>query len=460
MVGIKNKMKSNNSITYAVIGIIISMILLPITTKSGHSFPIWISLYFYIIWMVLSGKPGYSVILIAMAMCQPNVASEEVDLAIGINYTRYYYYSLFILPVIVTFINLNRNNRVPLKAPIFLSVVFFLLGLIYNVDLNKIVYPIVATYAAFLVGYYDRIDFPQYFNLFSIILIITAIYAALEFHFRICPYNDFYTTSQGYVAAILKRAQGLLGNPLILLTFATFYLATHSAYAVEHKKITVLPLLVCIYLCLIVVSRTAVVSMLFFFLLYHFYSKSSLRLKLPLLFAVGLACFGAYYFLTETVGDLIYRLQNSDVMHRQSGFTIVSNILRDNFFGVGFDNYSASLRKYATSGFNTDVNSLDNFFLTQIAHYGLLGVFVLLFYLYYFLVYFRSRRMRKKSKEILFLFAAFTITGFSFDFEAYNNVCLFVYIMIGSAFGRCCINPECNKPIEKNNMRVLYSEQV
>ena len=448
----KNSMKLANGIIYAVIGIIFSMILLPITTMHGldHSLPVWIGIYLYIIWMVSKGMPGYSVILLAIAMCQPNVASDEVDFLIGLRFTRYYYYSLFILPVIVLIINIIKKNRILLKTPIFLSIVFFFLGLIYNLGLTNIVYPIVATYVAFLVGYFDRIDFPRYFILFSIVLVITAIYAALEFHFRICPYNDFYMTAPGYVAAILKRAQGLLGNPLILLSTATFYLSIHSAYAVERKKIAMFPLLVCIYLCLIVVSRTAVVALLFFFLLYQFYSKSSLKLKIPLLIVVGLACFGAYYFLTETVGDLLYRLQNSNVSHRQSGFTIVSNILSDNFFGLGFENYAASLRRYATSGFNTDVDSLDNFFLTQIAHYGFFGIIVLLFYIYYFLVYFRSRQMRKQSKEILFLFVAFTISGFCYDFLAFNNVCVFVYIMIGSAFGRCYNKPECIMSIVKD----------
>ena len=446
-------MKANNSIVYAVIGIVVSMVLLPIATKSGlsHSLPVWLGIYAYIIWMVIKEKPGYSVILIAIAMCQPNVTSEEVDLAISLNFTRYYFYSLFILPVIVLFLNIIKKNRIPLKVPIFLCIVYFLLGLIYNLDLTRIVYPIVATYVAFLVGNFDRIDFRRYFILISIVLIITAIYSALEFHFRICPYNDFYMTSQGYVSAILKRAQGLLGNPLILLVFATFYLAIHCSNAVVSKRIYILPLLVCMYLCLIVVSRTAVVSLLVFFLLYHVYSKASLKIKLPLILAVSIACFGAYYFLTETVGDLLYRIQYSDLMHRQSGLTIVSNILNDHFFGVGFNNYSASLGKYATSGFNTNVNSLDNFFLTQFAHYGYLGIVVLLFYLYYFLAYFRSRRMRKQSKEILFLFVAFTITGFSFDFEAYNNVCLFIYIMIGSAFGRCNNSPKYITPVSKDN---------
>lgn len=432
-------METNRSLIFAEIGIVGSMLLLPFSTMHGPSvsFPVWIGLVLYIIWMVLRGKPGYSVILIAIAVCQPNVTSEEVDFNIGLSFSRYYYYFLFIIPIIVIFFNLVRKNRIPLKAPIYLCILFFFLGLLYNLSLTNILYAIVASFVAFLVGYFDRLDFSRYFILLSIVLAITTIYAALEFHFRICPYNDFYMTSQGYVAALLKRAQGLLGNPLILLSFATFYLAIHSAFAVESRKVAVLPLLACIYICLIVVSRTAVVSLLVFFLLYQLYNKSSLKFKIPLLFAVGVACFGAYYFLTETVGDLLFRLQNSDLMHRQSGFSIVSNILHDNIFGLGFENYSASLRKYATAGFNTDVESLDNFFLTQIAHYGILGIMVLLFYLYYFLVYFRRKRMRTQSKELVFLFVAYAITGFSFGFLAYNNVSLFVYIMIGSAFGRC-----------------------
>ena len=435
----KKRMKTDNSIVFAMIGIVVSMILLPITTMYGpnQSLPVWIGLFIYIIWMVIKGKPGYSAILIAIAMCQPNVTSEEVDFSLGLSYSRYYYYNLFVIPVIVLFLNLLKKNRIPLKAPIYLSFFFFVLGLMYNLSLTNVLYAIVASFVAFLIGYFDRLDFTRYFILFSIILVITTIYAALEFHFRICPYNDFYTTSQGYVAALLKRAQGLLGNPLILLSFATFYLALLSAYAVEYNRIVILPLLMCIYLCLIVVSRTAVISLLVFFLLYNFYSKSSLKLKIPLLFAVGIACYAAYIFLTDTVGDLFYRLQNSDLMHRQSGFSIVSSILHDNFWGLGFVDYSSSLRRYATSGFNPDVDTLDNFFLTQIAHYGYLGIIVLLFYLYYFWAYFKSRRMKKHSKEVLFLFVAFAITGFCFDFLAFNNVSLFAYIMVGSAFGRC-----------------------
>ena len=104
----KNSMKLANGIIYAVIGIIFSMILLPITTMHGldHSLPVWIGIYLYIIWMVSKGMPGYSVILLAIAMCQPNVSSDEVDFLIGLSFTRHYYYSLFILPVIVLIINI------------------------------------------------------------------------------------------------------------------------------------------------------------------------------------------------------------------------------------------------------------------------------------------------------------------------------------------------------------------
>ena len=142
------------------------------------------------------------------------------------------------------------------------------------------------------------------------------------------------------------------------------------------------------------------------------------------------------YYFSDTLNDLILRLSTGNNSHRQSSFQVTYNILSDNIFGIGFENYANQLGKYAAQGTNTDVHTLDNLFLTQLAHYGIIGFYIIYFYVYYFWQYIKIWKRAKWNKEVFYLILAFFISAICFDFEAYNNICFVVFVLIGSAFSR------------------------
>ena len=424
---------------YAILGIIYVMIVLPLTTITGKSLPFWCILVLYIIWMVYKKKQGYSMVLLAICMCQTSVTNEQIDSKYITKLFAYFYYALLFLPVLISLYLYKRDRIKPCKASILVSLMFVLIGLFYGLPLSKLVYIIITTHVAFYIGFCDSLKDKSLIRLYSIMVLISSIYAGMEYYLGVCPYTSLYLTDDNYLNyRLTKRAVGLLGNPLILLLIATFYQAIICSYSINNNKIPVFSQFLCLFLSLLVVSRTAVFSLAIFFLLYSIFTLSNLTIKKVLQYCliVIVACYLINVYMGNALVDLIYRLENTDNLHRESSFIIALNILKDNLFGLGFHDYGNALHRYATFGKSANVNTLDNFFLTQIAHYGIWGLFIIYFYICYFISQLKFKKWYKTNKELLFLMCAFVITAFCFDFEAYNHVCFIIYVLIGSAFSR------------------------
>lgn len=432
---------------YSIIGIVFAMLLLPITTITGNSLLIWGVLICYILWMVVSNKHGYSMILVAICLCQSSVTNENLDSSYINNLFAYFYYVLLFIPLLIFVILYIKGYKIPFKEPIGLSIVFIIIGLIYGLHIVQIIYIIVVTHIAFLIGYFDNLDEDSMFRLYSLTILISAIYAGLEYYLGVSPYLMIsYNTNEYLYSSFIKRASGLLGNPLILLLIVIFYQAIICYRAIKIGKIPIIPQLLALFLSLIVVSRSAVLSIIVFFILYLIYSKSKFSLKQITYLSVFVILTGLTItnFMGDTFNDLSYRLANSDKLHRQSSFSVTTNILQDNIFGVGFDNFANSLYRYAAIGTNVNVNTLDNFFLSQLAHYGIIGLFVIYFYLYYFILYIKKKKYYSLNKELFFLLVAFFISAIMFDFEAYHHVSFIIYTLIGGAFARLHKNQKTN----------------
>ena len=64
---------------YAIIGIVYTMLVLPITTIMGNSLLYWLILIAYLAWMIITKKTGFSIVMLSICLCQPTITSEEFD---------------------------------------------------------------------------------------------------------------------------------------------------------------------------------------------------------------------------------------------------------------------------------------------------------------------------------------------------------------------------------------------
>ena len=425
---------------HAIIGIVYAMLVLPITTMMGNSLLYWMILIAYIAWMVFTNKSGFSIVLLSICLCQPTITSDEFDIGYISRLFSSFFYVLLFLPFIISLFFFFIKGYKPLKNTILISFIFIIIGLIYGLSLPDIIYKIIVTHFAFYIGFYDRLNFESLFRVYGITVLITTIYAIIDYFIGVTPYTIIYDSLVDYSQYdwYVKRASGLLGNPLILLLVATFYQALICYKGIIAGKLPIIPQLICLTLSLIVVSRTALLSCVVFLFFYLINSKRKISGKQIMSITVLFLCctLGVMYFFSDTLNDLILRLSTGNNLHRQSSFQVTYNILSDNIFGIGFDNYAYLLNKYAAEGTNTNVHTLDNFFLTQLAHYGIIGFYVLYFYVYYFLHYIKNWKIAKWNKEIFYLILAFFISAICFDFEAYNNICFVVFVLIGNSFSR------------------------
>lgn len=440
---------------YALIGIVLSMLLLPITTALDVSLPVWIAISAYIIWMVLSGKRGYSFIFIAIALCEMSVTNDKLDFVMVSYIFRYFYYFLLFFPPIIYLIQfLRKSPRHIVKLPIVVISIFIILGLIYGRQLSELVYIVVVTFIAFGISYSDPVDLKSSFCLFSVIILISTMYAGLEYHLGISPYSAVYFSSGNYLQGeSIRRAAGLLGNPLLVLSICIFYQAFICSFALEIGKFPILPQILCLYLFSIVVSRTAVFAIVIFIFLYLCFSSKKVFFKSWGKFAIlgAIIILAASSILQDSFNDLTYRFANSDQLHRVSSIGTTWNIFKSNFFGIGFDNFANKIENYAAYGKEAHINTLDNFYLTQIAHYGILGFFVIFFYVYYIVRFFRFRFRRSKWKEFFLLVTAYFIISVCFDFEAYFQILFVMYALIGGAYFRV------NASVYRRRLRMIKS---
>ena len=377
-------------------------------------------------------------VLMAVCLCQPVLFMTGIDTRVVSDSFYLLHYFMFFAPLLMALVALIRGNKVPYVPPIVLSFFYLLLGFIYQDQIYNYLYVIVCCHVCFYVSYYDRICVGDMYRVFTALFLLTTAYAFFEFHFHLGPYISVYLTSSSYDNYYtISRAVGLLGNPLLLCCVAVFFLALTFNNSFIKERVSLLMVLICIYVLLIVVSRTAVAAflgMLFFYIVCSRQYKSLVSV-FALFLVIIAAYFLANYYLGDVIDNLRYRMMYSERTHRLSGIETTYNILQSRPFGLGAKDFGTKVLPFAGAGKEEGINTLDNFFFTQIAYYGLLGIVVIYFYLFYFIRSFRYRKSQPSFfKQIMMLFVAFFLIGLSFDLEAYSHITTIVYGLLGILF--------------------------
>lgn len=385
--------------------------------------------------LLLKNRKGVSFVIISMCLCYP--AAFKMGTDVGDNYLVLEK-ALFIIPLILSsffyFVHIDRKKTI--VAHLF--VLFYLLFSIMQSDnLLQCLFRIVGTHVAFYIGYNDSLSKKDIFKLFTLSFIFVSIYAGLEYYMKICPYIEIYLSSHAYSNTLIPRAIGLMGNPLLLCCIAVFYQAIIFVNAYITGKFDYIAELMCLFVAIIVTSRTALFALSFLFILYIFVKRKMFTFKsffIGTCFVFIIFLFSDMYFF-DVINNLIERFSTGDQTHRQSSIFTALNFLCNYPFGVGYSKFHYLLNNLAASGFEYGLVTLDNFICTQFAVFGIFGPIMIGFYLYYNLKLLKSKTVCNENKIAnIFILSSFLLIGFSFDLEAYFHILMIYFLILGNIY--------------------------
>ena len=431
----------DTSMKYSFWGIIATMVLLPNTMNEPRNmFIIATFILLYILWMMLNRKIGYSLVLLSIIMCYPLVfAKFEVT---GPNYLLTIYRIGMVLVLIAQLSMYKKVFRYP--TLIFLGVAYAVLYVIYGifVPTDRLFYNAVhfLLYIAvpFIICNNEQLNSDDVYKGFSLIIIITCVYAVLQFHNIYCPYSNIYSI-QNLELEEYFRARGLLGNSLILMGALVFYQALCFIRLLSSKRINYLVEALVLYTALITLSRSVIIIILLQLLLYLYFSKASIKVIVVVGVSFMIVFLGDLFFkdLFNSITERFIQGQNeiaSSDFHRTAAVTSTWNLLQENILGVGPSGVSKAMHHYASSGLRQDF-TLDNIFLKHIASFGILA-FIPLAYIFY--LYFYAYKKRKLSpiffKSVFYMMVSFALVGFSFCADNYPQMTGIFYGCLGYIF--------------------------
>jgi len=280
---------------------------------------------------------------------------------------------------------------------------------------------LLSTLGVIYVGYIDKINLYEFFNVLDIIFYFTIGYAFLEFFLHISPYEVIYNDM---LIDLQLRAKGLCGHPIIFSSFLSFYMISLIIKYIIYKEFSLLNFLLVIPFLFLSASRTGFLligSTLFIFIILEKLYKRPVFVLMTSLLIVFLI--GSYSYISNLVGsDLLDRLLNTESQQRLSSYTVAQNVFSRHVWGIGLSKdalksvlaHSASVRN---SKFDVDFMVLDNSFLTLLISYGL---FCFLFYIPYLQPLLYSFKLKRRGypkhfHSLLLLFLVWFLQNFSFD---------------------------------------------
>lgn len=417
----------------ALIGVVLTMTLIPFGLQNRIG-TVLIFLSCYLLWMVLTKKPGYSLIIMATTLTLVSIESDFFDKSIyGNRLTHIYRYimgSTIAIAAYKFFIEKKRYN----SSLIYMWIIYFTICMFYaafaNDSLSKnIIGATLSIYLFFFVCYTDEVSPTNLPRIINTMALITIAYAVLQHIFDICPYNWLYERVNDPLWADNLRARGILGNSLILTGSLLFFQGTQYIQFFRTRKINIVLLILNMIAVLFTGSRTAIIVSLFMFGYYFIAAKLYKSAKAIIIVSITILSFTLFTinYLGDFLDLIITRFIEGEANHRLAAFGSVANLVSDNIFGVGSANVLTEIRRYATTNLLRDF-TLDNFFLKEIAAFG---IFSILVFAFYFLFVYEAYKLRNANnwiwKSICLLFIIWSLIGFSFDASYYRPTVMTYY---------------------------------
>lgn len=438
IVDIFNIFRSYKQNGWMLVGIIYTMLTIPYGAYNQLiTISLLVVLLAYILYMAQKNIPGYSIVMVALCMTIPKFTGASDVYIVGHRWLSVF---LGLSIVAVTFMDIAKKKKSPFRGVSLVCIAYILIALLYCTNftgkyLRGIFYIILYIHCIFYICYHDKIKLEAMFQGFSLIFIFISFYALMHYFLNTGPYialiDRSYAESLGYV--FIRRAQGLQCNSLVLSAVCMIYHSLILLRFLKTRKMAVAMELLCVFVSVLTVSRTIFVVMAVqFVLLLYFNQKLRIGSVIILTSIIGLF----YIFvLSETVAmqDLFHRMETGSD-HRESGYSTTWEIFSSHPLGVGKQRVARYMHKYNTGGIEEELVTLDNFYLTQIASYGIFSFVSFYFYMFYFFKIPRRLKHSKNRQALLLIIITWCLLGLSFDVESFEPVTVSCFCMLGILF--------------------------
>lgn len=420
------------------VGIIYTMLAIPYGTYNQLlTLSLLTVLLVYILFMATMNKSGYSIVIVALCLTIPKMIRKTDVYIIGNKWLPVF---LGLSIAVVTFMYIAKKKKYPFNGVFLACIAYTLIALLYCTNftgkyIRGIFYIIIFIHCMFYICYHDKIKLEVMFQGFSLVFIFTSFYALMHYFLNTGPYialiDRSYAESLGYV--FIRRAQGLQCSSLVLSAICMLFHSLILARFLKTRKMAVAMELLCIFVSILTVSRTVLAVMAVQFVLLLYFNRK-LRIRTVVIFASVIGLF-YYYVLSDTVAmqDLYNRMENRSV-HRESGYSTTWEIFSLHPFGVGKQRVARYMHEYNTGGIEEELVTLDNFYLTQIASYGILSFVSFYFYMFYFFKIPRQLKIRENRQALLLIIITWCLLGLSFDVESFEPVTVSCFAMLGILF--------------------------
>lgn len=445
-------MNSINSILkdkslWLVTTLIITLYLIVPFTIFKYSYILAVIIGLIVMYCIYNNKKGVTFIIFTFGLMLP-----YGDPKVVLGASKYITYLCVFLCIVVIGIQGKRQkysyNINWLKKILFPII---LLGIFYTV-LNEsgweegllFLFYILSTIGFFYICFYDTISLSQVYSVLDIIFLLTFFYTIQDSVFHDSPYQFIYNN---FPLDFQIRAKGLMGHPLLLSSFLSFYNVALLTRVIIFKKWSIVNFILLYLLVILSASKTVlvlvVVSWVFYVVFLNVYRRSYFYYISILLIAIGLQIFPV---IENFISVPMERIMNSNASHRIGAYSIAEQVFSNNIFGIGF---SKDALKREISGatyrmnadYDVDFLVFDNAYLTALASCGIFSI--LLFVVYFYPVYyaFKSKNGKDYNYAMLLTGLVFFLQNFSFDSIFYFPVNSFYFILIANLIKECLTRP-------------------
>ncbi len=402
----------------------------------------------YIFFLYYIKIPEYVLVMVAMTTIIPSVLGDTAGAMIK---DQTYWIFLWTRALNVTIFVLNiyiRHKAIPFTSPIKFGILSIILGGLYffalgdSKDLTTWIWDFIYVILLFYNCMFERFSLKAFYLLFSALFLFISFYAITDYFFHFTPYNLLYSIHDleiQYSVNEVFRARGLMGHPLLLSAQAGLYIGmTLMMYTFmkKHNIYMLAMIILALFVSLLTASKTSLLLIaveLLYFAYLSFKTKQTMHMIAMSAIIIIIAIVTYNYWSTQ-YENFIFRLYHSGTEHREAAYSSVANLFSDNPFGVGIDNINTEIKRYATYGLIKDF-TLDNFFLRQIAAYGVLAVIPCMFYYFYLYPAHRFRRIYPALFPALLMFALlWTFVGVSFNLETFISLKTPFFAIIGFVY--------------------------
>lgn len=385
---------------------------------------------------IITKQSGSSFLIITIASCIPHlVGSDDVVQDFIAQHTKWAYRSVYVLLLLILIIKYKSINLTKYKHLLVYSLSLLLLSSLYgSSDLNHWLYKVLTITGFFFVCKSDDIKWRELYTLFSLFILMHCVYIIAEFILGISPYGYFQQFTSAYMSYGFNNANGIAGNSLftvgMIAAYQTSILINYVKEGYFHKALFVLT---CVTM-LMCGSRTGIVLTSLSTLFFVFFVMSNIDKQVKVLASLLLLSLFAIIIASEFYNEemkLIFGRFSEQSEHREAGYGTVLNIISNHPFGVGIGGMESALNKYATSGFLSWFKTIDNFYLTLIANYGLLSILPFLFFFYIPIRTYHLSKYNKNYRIVVLWMIPFAATGMSFNMDSSILLCLLFYGVCG-----------------------------